>query len=296
MAALALWPQNRALADSLNDYLGPRETAVGESSRADARGALAITLNPAGLALTSELVFEGAFGYRLADSASSVTLSGCDSTVAVPGCFYYRYFSASPELAGVESHRRVHDGGAVFGRMLTERVIVGVGIKYFDYNTDAVGDEDTSGFTFDVGAIVRPAEMVGLALVGHHLMGKDSAQYPAAVGAGLVLRPFSSLGFTADALWHLDRAEGQSTGRYGGGLEFFVRSSDMQTGYPVRAGVVHDVGSDGTYLSAGLGVAAAKLGVDLGARRQIAGGDELVVQASLRFFGPRQVMGSPQYR
>ena len=60
----------------------------------------------------AELVFEGSYGYRFSDSASSVTVSGCDSTNRVPGCFYYRYLTTSPELGGVSSNRRAHEGGA----------------------------------------------------------------------------------------------------------------------------------------------------------------------------------------
>ena len=67
VAVVLLQHDARADADSLNDGLGPREISVGESMRADARGALATTLNPAGLALNRELVFEGSYGYRPGD-------------------------------------------------------------------------------------------------------------------------------------------------------------------------------------------------------------------------------------
>ena len=55
--------------DSLVDSLGPREMAVGEALRGAATGASAIALNPAGLPLNRELVFEGGYGYPLADQA-----------------------------------------------------------------------------------------------------------------------------------------------------------------------------------------------------------------------------------
>ena len=45
--------------DSQTDLLGPREIAVGEAMRGGATGASAIGLNPAGLPLNRELVFEG---------------------------------------------------------------------------------------------------------------------------------------------------------------------------------------------------------------------------------------------
>src|SRR5262245_47321041 len=105
-----------ARASSLTDYFGPRETALGESMRADAQGSLATALNPAGLALSRQLVFEGSFGYRPEDSTSTVAASACDSTVPVPGCFYYHYFTSRPELGNVEFSRRVHEFGLATAR------------------------------------------------------------------------------------------------------------------------------------------------------------------------------------
>src|SRR5678816_4066742 len=91
-------------ADSLNDLLGPREIAVGEALRGGATGAAGADLNPSGLALNRELVFEGGYGYRAADSASLIGVSACDSTNALPGCFFYGYAGSNPELGGMEMH------------------------------------------------------------------------------------------------------------------------------------------------------------------------------------------------
>ena len=100
IAMIWLSPNAAADADSLNDFFGPREISVGESMRADATGARATTLNPAGLGLNSQLVFQGAYGFRPDDSATAIAASACDSTVPVPGCFYYNYFDAEPEVDG----------------------------------------------------------------------------------------------------------------------------------------------------------------------------------------------------
>ena len=60
-------------------------------------------------------------------------------------------------------------------------------------------------------------------------------------------------------------------------------------GYPIRLGGVHDVSGDSaSYVSAGIGLATLKMGFDVGGRRQVKGGDEMMILASLRFFGPRQ--------
>src|ERR1043165_1694007 len=72
--------------DALVDNLGPREVAVGEALRASATGASAIGMNPAGLPLNRELVFEGGYGWRGTDDATLIGVSACDSTNAAPGC------------------------------------------------------------------------------------------------------------------------------------------------------------------------------------------------------------------
>jgi hypothetical protein len=289
VAALLVVLAAEARADAPGDYLGAREIAVGDSLRAGARGALATTLNPAGLALTRELVFEGSYGHRLTDSAHILSVSGCDSTVAVPGCFYYRYFSASPEIAGTESGARVHEGGAALGKALGRYVLVGIALKYFNFESSVVEGEDSSGLAFDAGAIVRATDMISVGLVGYHLLGTEASQYPMAVAAGLLVQPIPRLSLSLDGLWNLARAEGESTGRYGGGAEYMLSSSDNRSGYPVRLGAVHDVSASGTYLSAGVGFQVAKWGLDIGARQQIRNGDELVIQASVRVYGPRHV-------
>ena len=273
-------------ANSLTDYFGPREVSLGETMRADSYGSLATTLNPAGLALNRQLVFEGSYGYRPGDSASAVAISACDSTVVVPGCFYYHYFGAEPTLEGEAFDRRVHEGGIAAARALGSRLFIGVNARYFDYESNLMGEADSSGFAADFGVTLRATSNIQAAVVGYNLLAADSAQYPMGVGAGITVRPVAPLAFGLDGLWNLDVPEGKSTGRYGAGAEFFLQSADQQSGYPIRAGVVHDRELEGTYATAGLGYTSLRVGLDVGARKQVDGGDELMVQAGLRFFGP----------
>jgi hypothetical protein len=279
----------RADADALVDHLGPREIAVGESRRASAIGGMAVSLNPAGLPLTRELVFEGGYGYRPSDSASLVGVSACDSTTAMPGCFFYQYVTASPDVGGMESHRRAHTAGLTLSKSLADRIILGAAVRYFDYESDVMGEEDSSGLNWDLGATAKLTDSINLGVVGYNLWGEDSVQYPRAVGAGALISPVAPLALSVDGVWNLD-ADG-STGRYGGGAEWFFSGSGGQTGYPIRAGAVHDVALDGTYLTAGLGITTMKVGFDVGGRMQVDGGDETLVIASLRLFGPRADAG-----
>ena len=272
----------RADADGLTDALGPRELALGGALRAGSTGALATSLNPAGVALTRELVFEGSYGYRPDDSASLVGLSACDSTNAAPGCFYYRYASVTPTV-GDMVHQRSHVAGLTLSRAVSPKFIIGSGIKYFNVRQD-MDDEADSGVNWDLGALLRITDTLNLAVVGYNIKGSTSTEFPRAVGTGATLKPSPQLAATFDAVWNLD-AEGAS-GRYGGGLEYFFSTQQGKLGFPLRAGGLHDV-TLGTFASGGLGIATHKWGIDVGVRKQVVDGEDLQVSASLRLFGPR---------
>jgi hypothetical protein len=284
LSILAAGDVARADADGLTDALGPRELAVGGGLRAGAVGSLATSLNPAGVALTRELVFEGSYGYRPDDSASLVALTACDSTNVVPGCFYYRYASVTPTFEGMDVHQRSHVGGMTLSRALSPRFILGTGIKYFNVLRDDMSGEADSGINWDLGTLLRVTDTLNLAVVGYNIKGSTSSEFPRAIGAGATLRPSPLVAATFDAVWDLD-TDG-ATGRYGGGVEYFVSTQQGKVGYPLRAGALHDVAL-GTYVSGGLGLATPKLGLDVGFRKQVADGDELQFSASLRVFGPR---------
>ncbi|RMH39840.1 MAG: hypothetical protein D6689_15485 [Deltaproteobacteria bacterium] len=295
-AATALWiallcPAARANANSLVDALGPRELALGESMRADATGSLATTLNPAGLPLSRSLVLETGYGYRPDDGASLVAVSACDSTVPVPGCFYYHYFRASPDVGGVDVRRRSHEVGYVIARRVGSFVF-GAKYKYFDYNFSpaSAGDDDASGHAADFGMTFVAGDSVRVGVVSYNLVSTaDSPQYPRAFGGGLVVRPAPSLSIAVDAAWNTDLPDGQDTGRYSGGVEYFIVAANRQAGYPLRAGVVYDDTGDRTYATGGLGYVTPKVGIDIGVRKQVGGdGDELLVVGSLRLFAPQQ--------
>lgn len=270
--------------DGLGDTFGPREIAVGEAMRGGSTGASAIGMNPAGLPLNRELVFEGGYGYRDRDSASLITASACDSTNAMPGCFFYSYAGASPELGGMTGTRRTHIGGMALSRQFLPRVMIGTTTKYYNFDSTMDGEPSGSGFVFDVGTAVRLTEMVSFGFVAQNLFATErSPQFPRALGGGVMARPLPSLAMSFDMRW---RVEGDDTAaRYGGGVEYFAQGG--KTGFPLRVGGLHDSNGDATYVTGGLGFATLKYGLDVGAQRQVKNGSELLVVASFRFFGPR---------
>jgi hypothetical protein len=274
---------HEASADSLQDLLGPREIAVGEALRGGATGASSIGMNPAGLPLNRELVFEGGYGYRASDSASIVGVSACDSTNAAPGCFFYDYAGSSPELDGMSATRTSHIAGLSISRALVPRISVGATAKYFRFSEQMDGSDETKakGFSFDLGATVRVTELINLGVSGQNLWGDDSDQFPRAIGGGILARPIETLSLSFDSRWKTD---GKGA-RYGGGGELFIRAGE--NGFPIRVGGIHDSELGSTYVTGGIGLANIKWGIDIAARRGVSGSDETLLLASMRFYGPR---------
>lgn len=275
-----------AEADALDDLLGPREIAMGEALRGGATGATGIDLNPSGVALNRELVFEGGYGYRGADSASLIGVSACDSTNALPGCFFYQYAGSNPELGDMTVHHTTHVAGLSLSRMLIPRILIGATAKYYRFRSDMEGESGASGTSYDVGATIRLTNLINIGVSAQNLWASTSTpEFPRAVGGGFYAHPIPSLAFSFDTRW---RIEGDARGaRYGGGGELFLASNGGQTGYPIRIGALRDNYLESTYLSAGLGFSSMTWGIDLAGRREVKGGDETLIIASMRFFGPR---------
>ncbi len=290
LVAFACTLSSAAMAQStLTDGFGPRELATGEAHRGNAHGASAISLNPAGIGLTQEMVAEGSYGFRPSDSASMVNVSICDSTSAIAGCYYYRYITATPKVGAVENSRRSHEGGIALSRKISQKILLGTNTKFYDYNTDQMDQSDSKGFAFDAGLLFKPTASFGIGVTGYNLFGSDDQQYPLAVGAGLSFQPIGSLSLVFDSVFALDdKTDGT---RFGGGAEFFLRTGPM-TAFPLRAGAVRDVNGEATYVTGGAGYASKSFALDLGVHKQVQNGDDLMVLAAIRIFGPRQTKGS----
>jgi len=183
-------------------------------------------------------------------------------------------------------HRTTHVGGLSLSRSLIPRVLVGMTAKYFRFTSDMANEPKASGTTFDFGATIRLNELLNVGISTQNLWSTtESAQFPRAVGGGVYAHIVSSLALSFDARWRLDGAD--TGARYGGGAELFLRGDGGQTGYPIRVGAVHDNALSATYLSAGLGFTSERFGIDVAGRREVSGGDETLIVASMRIFGPR---------
>jgi hypothetical protein len=268
--------------DSLTDAIDTRSLAVGEARRANATGASSTILNPSGLALNRELGFEGSYAFLPDDETSFARASACDSTVPVGGCFYYSYFSSERSVGALPMGRRTHEFGLTSARALTQHILLGINGKYVDANF--ANEDDTSGFSTDIGLTLAFSQSIQVAAVAYNVLGSlDHSLYPLAFATGLSFQPGSKmLMVNVDALWNQD-AEGKK-GRYSAGAEYSFKTAN-QSRYPIRVGGIIDRGLDTRYVTGGLGFTSGKIGFDVAVRSEVSGGDELVLQAGLRFFG-----------
>jgi hypothetical protein len=148
------------------------------------------------------------------------------------------------------------------------------------------GESNASGTAFDLGATLRLTDMINLGISGQNLWESSSTpEFPRALGGGIYAHLASALALSFDARWRLDGTD--RSARFGGGGELFLTGNHGQSGFPIRAGALHDNGLGATYFSAGLGYASINWGIDVAGRREVKGGDETLIIASMRFFGPR---------
>ena len=270
-----------ARTETVGAGIGPRSLSIGEALRAASVGSLAITLNPAGLAMSRSYVIEGTYGYRPQDSANLISASVCDSmTTRVAGCFFYDYAGSSVDGGG---DRSAHEGGITLAMPLSDRIFLGWTSRYVHYEDTSDTTRSRNGaFLSDAGLIVRATDMFAIGVAGRNLVGGDDADYPLSIGGGIAVTPSPQLTLAADARWNVH----QKGGRFGGGGEYFFASSDGQQGYPVRVGYVYDAADGASYITGGLGLVTPKLGIDIGMRGQVDGGHELLMQIGLRLFVP----------
>jgi hypothetical protein len=266
------------------DVLGARSLAVGESLRAAATGSLATHLNPAGVALARSYVIEGGYGYRPDDKSHIQAVSLCDSvTSRVAACLYYNHLSADPTEEG---DRSLHEFGITTAVPLGSSLALGVTNRYVSYSESVMEevpfDSSKKGLLFDAGILYRVIPSLSLAFVGYNLIGADDARYARALGFGAAFTPAGRLTFSADGRYDF----GTDSARWGGGAEYLFSGADAQQGIPIRAGYVYDAETSGSFITAGAGFVTPRVALDIGARKQVASGDELMLQLSLRLFLP----------
>ena len=122
-------------------------------------------------------------------------------------------------------------------------------IEYFKLDGADAFDGRGGGLTFDVGATIRPTQVVSLAVVGTNLRDLGTSEATQAIGYGVALIPTANLLLALDGLTRLtaDNETGrQGTSVMGGGSYTFLGK------LVVRAGGGYDASTGNSYATFGL--------------------------------------------
>jgi hypothetical protein len=297
LLAITLTSAVAANARAFEEFTPTEALGTGGASRAWAVGDEGPLLNPSGMSLTKAYTIDGTYGYasRLSDQFLHASIVDSTSPFNLAGGLYYTYHSSSPS-GGLTAHG--HEGGLALSFPFGPFVSIGATLKYFKLEDADVFDGHDGGFTFDVGATIRPTEIVSLGLVGTNLRDLGTSQATQAVGYGVALIPLTNMLVVADGLTRFT-ADNQ-TGRKGtslmGGASYTFLGK-----LAARAGGGYDATTGNGYLTFGLSGVSEIGAFDGGVRQDLtrsalASGAEVretVLQVSLRLFIPASQTQDP---
>jgi hypothetical protein len=280
------------------EELTPTEAlGMGGASRAWALADEGPLLNPSGMSLSKAYTIDGTFGYasRLSDQFLHASIVDSTSPFNLAGGLYYTYHSTNP-TGGLSGHG--HEGGLALSFPFGPYVSIGATLKYFKLlDADAFNGHD-GGLTFDVGATVRPTQVVSLGLVGTNLRDLATSQATQAIGYGVALIPLTNMVVVADGLTRF--TVDNQTGRKGTSLMAGVGYTFWGK-LAVRTGGGYDASTGNGYLTFGLSGISEVGAFDGGIRQDLtrsmlASGSEVrdtVLQVSLRLFIPASQTQDP---
>jgi hypothetical protein len=298
LLAIALTSAIGSTARAFEEFTPTEALGTGGASRAWAIGDQGPLLNPSGMSLAKAYTIDGTYGYasRLSDQFLHASIVDSTSPFNLAGGLYYTYHSSSPS-GGLAAHG--HEGGLALSFPFGPYVSIGATLKYFKLEDADVFNGHDGGLTFDVGATIRPTEIVSLGLVGTNLRDLGTSQATQAVGYGVALIPLTNMLVVADGLTRF--SPDNQTGRKGtslmggAGYTFFGKLA-------VRAGGGYDATTGNGYLTFGLSGISSEIGAFDGGVRQdltrsaLASGAEVretVLQVSLRLFIPASQTQDP---
>ncbi|HSY37999.1 MAG TPA: hypothetical protein VLA79_00685 [Polyangia bacterium] len=289
LLAIALTSAVAANARAFEEFTPTEALGMGGASRAWAIGDEGPLLNPSGMSLTKAYTIDGTYGYasRLSDQFLHASIVDSTSPFNLAGGLYYTYHSSSP--SGLSAHG--HEGGLALSFPFGPYVSIGATLKYFKLEDADVFNNHDGGLTFDVGATIRPTQVVSLGLVGTNLRDLVTSQATQALGYGVALIPLTNMLVVADGLTRFtaDNETGRKgTSLMGGAGYTFVGK------LAVRAGGGYDASTGNGYLTFGLSGVSEIGAFDGGVRQDLtrsmlASGAEVretVLQVSLRLFIP----------
>lgn len=281
--------------------VGTRALGMGGALRASATGDAGPMLNPAGISLIRAYVVEGAYqldseelpggaGRDRVGHRAHVSVTDSTPQSRLGGAAYYTYLNARP-AAGIRDSG--HQAGAALALPLGDHLSLGVTLKYLtlmrqDEDAPAPANRTrSSGFTLDAGAVLRPMDGLGLAVVGYNLIERDTPLLPRAVGWGAAYSPVPALLMTFDGVTDFDSRRfrtgvDRAAHSFMGGVEYVLPAQAA-----LRAGGGYDGVRDRTYLAAGVSGVSEVGAIDIGLQRDVSGATkQTIFAASVRLFVP----------
>jgi hypothetical protein len=267
--------------------VGTRSLGMGETLRGAATSGTGPLLNPSGMSLTQQYNVEADYFFARNGDNHFLHASIVDSTSGykVAGGLYYTYHSDSDTFGG-----HGHEVGLALSLPFGEHLTVGATGKYFSLSGDQVTG-DGSGFTYDVGITLRPANVFSLGVVGYNLRDlKEVRVAREAIGYGAVLSPTDFLLIAVDGVTNLEDVGEQSsyirTSRVSAGAELFLAKKAA-----LRLGGGYDGVTQNGFFTAGVSAVSEAGALDFGLRQDVVQrGDtarNTILGASVRLFVPQ---------
>jgi opacity protein-like surface antigen len=126
------------------------------------------------------------------------------------------------------------------------------------------GQDIVTGFGFDAGATIKPAEGLSIAVVGNNLTDPGTGFQPLSAGGG-VGYSVAEFGLEGDLVFDFTTWE-RTTIRAMGGAEILMAES-----VPLRVGYRYDEGAESHAVSGGVGFADRTFTADVAVRRVVSG-------------------------
>jgi len=262
--ALAAGPATAA-----EPFVGTRALGMGEALRGAATGGEGPLLNPSGMSLIQSYSVEADYTFARARDDQFLHASIVDSTSAyrLAGGIYYTYHTSNPNGPNA-GHG--HEGGLALSLPLGDHVAIGATGKYFLLGGDQTAVTGaTGGFTYDVGATIRPINMLSFGVVGNNLRKLNTGVAPMAVGYGAALSPTDFLLVTLDGVTTLtdDAPLPPRKGtRVSAGAEVLLAQKVV-----LRGGGGYDGVTQHGFLTVGFAAVSEAGALDFGLRQDISG-------------------------
>lgn len=264
------------------DFESARGLGLGLGLRATAMSTSALAYNPAALVLGRSYHMEGNVDYLGASNTVALGGSIADSaTGRLAGAVAVRGF-----LSGDHGGYDGWDSRLALALPLTAQLAIGLSARYLDVGTEVATedggsweDQDVvSGFTMDASVGLRLGSMVHLAVMAYNFIDRESPLLPVMGGASLALTPLPELTLGIDGL--LDFTSfGAAKLSFGTGVEYMAAQT-----FPLRIGYSLDSGRKLHRLTFGIGYTDQMVGLEVGLRKDIAGGDDTRVYGALRLY------------